>query len=223
MGINIAVFVLVLLWTRDPEALTGRTSAHWRFGVGKTILAFDFPPIPVNGELVDPAARSWYRLLTAGFMHYGIIHLALNMYFIYVLGPMIEWPLGRVRFLLLYIASVFGGSLGVIVLDGNALAVGASGAAFGLLAASAVGLWRRGVNPFTTSIGSILLLNLFITFAIPGISIGGHLGGAAAGAACAAVMLSPGYKPVPKWATYAAPIAVAVLSIVLSVLVVNAA
>ena len=103
------------------------------------------------------------------------------MFFLYVLGPMLEPALGRVRFLLLYLASLLGGSLGVVLFDSGGISAGASGAVFGLMAAAAVGQWRRGINPMTTGIGATLLLNLVITFAIPGISIGGHLGGAAAG------------------------------------------
>lgn len=209
IGINVAVFVAVLIFTQDGGALSGSvTDAHINFAVSKQALV-------VTGE--------WYRLLTSGFMHFGILHIGLNMYFLYILGPMLEQPLGRVRFALLYFASLFGGSLGVILLDSGGLTAGASGAVFGLMAAAAVGMWRRGINPFRTSIGSTLLLNLFITFVIPGISVGGHLGGAAAGAICATVMLAPGHQPMPKWATYAAPVAVGVASVVLSVLIVQAA
>ena len=156
-------------------------------------------------------------------MHFGILHLGLNMYFLYILGPMLEQPLGRIRYLMLYMASLLGGSLGVLLIDSGGIAAGASGAVFGLMAAATVGLWRQGVNPFSTSIGSLLLLNFFITFIVPGISIGGHVGGAVAGAICATVMLAPGYQPMPKWATYATPAAVGIISVVLSVLVVNAA
>jgi membrane associated rhomboid family serine protease len=143
------------------------------------------------------------------------------MYFLYVLGPMLEPVLGRVRFLLLYIASMLGGALGVLLIDTGGISAGASGAVFGLLAAATVGLWRRGVNPFTTGIGTALLLNLFITFAIPGISIGGHLGGAIAGAICGAVMLAPSYRSLPRWATYATPVAIGVGSVIASVMIVN--
>ena len=120
-------------------------------------------------------------------------------------------------------ASLIAGSLGAILLSPASLTAGASGAVFGLMAAASVGLWRRGINPFSTSIGQILLLNLFLTFVISGISIGGHLGGAAAGAICATAMLAPTYQPSKVWLTYAVPIAVCVLSVVASVLVVGAA
>ncbi len=223
IAVNVAVFVGVMLWTRDTGALSGGvTDAHLELGLSKDVLA---PRITWSGggEICVTEPDGWSRLVTSGFLHFGILHIALNMYFLFVLGPMLERPLGRVRYLLLYFASLLGGSLGVVLLDSGGISAGASGAVFGLLAASAVGLWRQGVNPFTTSIGTVLLLNLFITFAVPGISIGGHLGGAAAGALCALVMLAPAYRAYPKWATYAAPAAVAVASAVISVLVVTSA
>mgnify|MGYP000061455019 CR=1 FL=1 len=209
IGLNVVVFVAVLLVTRSGEALSGQiTSAHIDFALSKRALV-------VTDE--------WYRLVTSGFMHYGIIHIGLNMYFLYILGPMLEPALGRVRFLLLYTASLLGGSLGVLVIDSGGLTAGASGAVFGLMSGAAVGLWRRGVNPFSTGIGTTLLLNLFLTFFIGGISIGGHLGGAAAGAICATAMLAPGHKPVAPWLTYATPIAVGAISVVASILIVGVA
>lgn len=209
IGINIAVFVAVLVFTQNGGALSGTvTDAHSKFALSKLALE-------ITGE--------WYRLVTSGFMHFGVLHIGLNMYFLYILGPMLEESLGRVRFALLYMASLLGGSLGIILFDSGGLTAGASGAVFGLMAAASVGMWRRGINPFSSSIGSALLLNLFLTFVIPGVSIGGHLGGAVAGAICAIAMLAPGHQPMPKWATYAAPVAVGVASVVLSVLIVQAA
>jgi len=222
IGVNVAVFVLVLLVTRDPGALSGQvTEAHLQFGLSRQVLA---QPIgwDLGGELVVTEPDGWYRLVTSGFLHFGIIHLLFNMYFLYVLGPMLEPALGRPRYLLLYAASLLGGSFGVILFDSGGITAGASGAVFGLLAAATVGLWRRGVNPFTTGIGTTLLLNIFITFAIPGISIGGHLGGAAAGAICGLVMLAPSYRGYPSWAGWATPAAIGVASVAASVALVVA-
>jgi len=63
---------------------------------------------------------------------------------------MLEPALGRINYLLLYAASLLGGGLGVVMLDSGGITAGASGAVFGLLAAATVGLWRRGINPFST-------------------------------------------------------------------------
>lgn len=221
--VNVAVFVMVLLVTREPAALTGGvTDMHLRLGLSKDVLVQPIAWQSDDGVYITQP-DGWYRLITSGFLHFGIIHIGFNMYFLYVLGPMLEPGLGRVRFLLLYMASLLGGSLGVILLDSGGITAGASGAVFGLLAAATVGLWRRGVNPLNTSIGGALIINLFITFAIPGISIGGHLGGAAAGAICGAVMLAPAHRRGPDWVIWAAPVAVGIGSVVAVMMIVGAA
>ena len=222
IAINVAVFIGVALWTRDPGALTGTTTdAHLDLGLSRDVLAEQIRWIDDEGQVFLTEPDGWYRLVTSGFLHFGLLHLAFNMYFLYVLGPMLERPLGRTRFALLYFASLLGGSFGVVLSDSAGITAGASGAVFGLLGAAAIGLWRRGVNPFTTGVGTVLLLNVFITFFVPGISIGGHLGGLAAGSACAVVMLAPDHRRFPEWATYVTPIVVGVASVVGSVLLVN--
>lgn len=220
--INVVIFIAVLIASRDPGALTGTvTNAHLRFGVSRDVLAQRISWTSNGGTLFVTEPHEWYRLLTSGFMHFGILHLAFNMYFLYVLGKLLEPSMGRVQYSLLYVASLFGGALGVVLLGGAGVTSGASGAIFGLLAAATVGLWRRGVNPFSTGLGATLILNLFITFAIPGISIGGHLGGIVAGSICAVVMLAPPYRSFPKWATYATPVAVTAISIIASIVIVT--
>jgi membrane associated rhomboid family serine protease len=72
--------------------------------------------------------------------------------------------------------------VGALLLDPNALTAGASGAVYGLMGAAVLGLRRRGVDPLRSGLGGLLAVNLLLTFVIPGISVGGHLGGLAAGA-----------------------------------------
>ncbi len=223
IGINVAVFLLVLLISGDPAAFTGgATDVHLQLGLSRDVLADRIVWQSSEGLYVTEP-DGWYRLVTSGFLHFGIIHLAFNMYFLWILGPMLEPALGRVQYLLLYMASLLGGSLGVVLIDDGGISAGASGAVFGLLAAAFVGLWRRGVNPLTTGVGTALLLNLFITFAVSGISIGGHLGGAAAGAICGLVMLAPPYQRFPSWLSYATPIAVGLGSVIATVVIVSSA
>jgi membrane associated rhomboid family serine protease len=222
--INVAVFVYVLLVTREPTALSGGvTDVHLQLGLSKDVLVQPIAWQADDGGIYITEPDGWYRLVTSGFLHFGIFHIAFNMYFLWVLGPMLEPALGRVNFLLLYMASLLGGSLGVVLLDSGGITAGASGAVFGLLAAATVGLWRRGVNPFTTAVGTTLILNVFITFAVPGISIGGHIGGAIAGAICGLVMLAPPYRRGPAWTVWATPVAVGLGSVLAVVMIVNAA
>jgi membrane associated rhomboid family serine protease len=136
------------------------------------------------------ADGEWYRLLTGAFLHGGLFHIAFNMYALYILGQLLEPALGTVRFTALYFASLFAGSLGIIVLEPNSLAVGASGAVFGLFAAAFVIARGRRLDAIAAQLGGLLLINLLITFAVPGIAIGAHLFGAAGGLLCGLLILA---------------------------------
>ena len=125
----------------------------------------------------------WWRVVTSGFLHGGPIHLLFNMLVLFQLGSVIENRLGRGRYLAVYLLSLIGGSIGAMLLqEPNRGALGASGAVFGLMGAVVV-LSKRGRSPIESGVGGLLLINLLITFLIPNISIGGHLGGLVAGAA----------------------------------------
>lgn len=208
IAINLAVFVYQVI--RDTAALGGGrvTDAEFDLGLNPFLIKFD---------------DSWYRLVTSGFIHFGFFHLLMNMVLLYQLGLLLERAVGRPRFAALYFAALLAGSAGQLIVDPNSCSIagGASGAVFGLLGAAAVGLWRRGVNVFSTGIGTVLLLNLVLTFTIPGISIGGHLGGVVGGAIIGFVMLSPHHRPMPVWAGYATAAAVAGAAVLISVLLIN--
>ena len=74
------------------------------------------------------------------------------------------------------------------------------------MTATAVVLYQRGINPMQTGLGATLVLNLVITFAIPGISVGGHVGGALVGAAVSWVMVEPNWKRSMPWLSWTAPV-----------------
>jgi membrane associated rhomboid family serine protease len=131
------------------------------------------------GPLVDNG--DWWRLMTAAFLHYGPIHLLMNMLGLWWFGGAVEQVLGRGRYLLLYLVSGLAGSAGALLASPNALTVGASGAIFGILGAAFV-LERQGTFVLGGGALSVIVLNIVFTFAVPGISIGGHLGGLAGGA-----------------------------------------
>jgi membrane associated rhomboid family serine protease len=218
----IAVNVVVFVWmgVAYSGAFAGRlTEGHADLGLSKDILAgrvigLDGSPIP---------AHQWYRLVTSGFIHFGAFHLLMNMLLLWQLGNLLERVLGSTRLGLMYAACLLSGALGVLLLDSGGVTGGASGAVFGLMAGAAVGLWRRGVNVFSTGIGTTLLLNLVLTFTISGISVGGHLGGVVGGAVCGWFMLAPNWKPVPRWMSTTVPLAVALVSVAASVALVLAA
>jgi membrane associated rhomboid family serine protease len=221
MAINVLVYVYLVV--RDPQALLGRqvTLGHAELALFEPAMAGRIDGVRLgSGEVVRTDGWEWYRLLTSGFIHFGLIHLGFNMYLLYHLGGMLERSIGRVRFLLIYLASLLGGSAMHLILTDGGFAGGASGAVFGLMGAAAIGFWLRGVNPFSTQIGTLLLLNLFITFVVPGISIGGHIGGLLAGLACGYVVTAPAHRASPVWLTYAAPVAIGLVAIAVSVVVV---
>jgi membrane associated rhomboid family serine protease len=127
-----------------------------------------YGPLVKNGD--------WWRLITAAFLHGSVLHIAFNMLALWWIGAPVEQYLGRARYLGLYLASGLAGSAGALVQAPNAVTVGASGAIFGILGAMLILEWqatgRLGGNAM-----SLIVLNLVISFAIPGISWGGHVGG----------------------------------------------
>jgi membrane associated rhomboid family serine protease len=136
-----------------------------------------------NGALFGPlvADGDWHRLLTAAFLHYGPIHLGMNMLVLWWIGRPLEVALGPLRYSMLYVVAGLAGSAGALIANPNAVTVGASGAIFGILGAAIV-LERQQTYVLGGSAITLLVLNLVLTFSIPGISIGGHLGGLAGGA-----------------------------------------
>jgi len=220
IAINVAVFFgLGLLYDLSGTFAGEVTDAIRRFALNAQFVAGESFRYPLtDGTVATTDGTEYYRLVTSGFLHFGILHLAFNMYFLYILGNLLEPQLGRIKFLLLYLASLLGGSAGVILLDANGFTAGASGAVFGLLGAAAVGIWQQGINPFSTQIGTLLLINLGLTFFIGGISIGGHLGGLVAGSLCGLVMMAPTYKNLPTWSRYATPVVIGAASVAISLI-----
>jgi membrane associated rhomboid family serine protease len=129
-------------------------------------------PAVAHGEL--------YRLLTSAFLHTGITHLLFNMFALFVIGPPLEIWLGRARFTALYLLSALGGSVLVYLLSPlNVPTVGASGAVFGLFAATFV--VARKVNVDIRWVVAMIAINLVLTFTVPSISWQGHVGGLVTG------------------------------------------
>ena len=123
----------------------------------------------------------YYTLITSMFLHADIIHIAFNMYALYILGPQVEKYYGKCKFLLIYFLSgILGNIFSCVFMDSNVFSIGASGAIFGLLGSIAYftyyyratlqGLLRSQVVP-------VILLNLVIGLVIPGIDVSAHLGG----------------------------------------------
>lgn len=135
--------------------------------------------------LFGPAIASqheYYRLLTSGFLHDGLLHIAFNMFFLYIMGGMLEPAIGRVNFAVVYFVSLLAGSFGALLFEPGAYTVGASGACFGVLGALIVVAYYRHIPIWRSGLGITLLINIVFSLSIAGISIGGHLGGLVGGA-----------------------------------------
>jgi membrane associated rhomboid family serine protease len=175
IGINVAMFLLTAVLT----AVAGLDPLdNYRNGLFQRLAQ-----VPV---FVD--AGEWWRPFTAAFLHYGVIHLGLNMLALLIFGSELERLLGRARFLTVYLVSILGGAA-AIQLFGNPFGqvAGASTAIYGLLGAFGVVLvhQKQDLRGLLTLLG----INLVISF-LPGVSLIGHLGGLVAGAATAAVLIA---------------------------------
>ncbi|WP_046319020.1 rhomboid family intramembrane serine protease [Mycobacterium sp. UM_Kg1] len=147
-----------------------------------------WPPAVAEGQT--------YRLLTSAFLHYGAMHLLLNMWALYVVGPALEGSLGRARYLALYLLSALGGSVTVYLLAPlTSATAGASGAIFGLFGAALI-IGRR-LNVDVGWIGALIVINLVFTFTVPRISWQGHVGGLITGLviACAYAYPPTAHRP----------------------------
>jgi membrane associated rhomboid family serine protease len=171
IAINIGVFLLEL-----GVGGTVQGTGNWIYEHGALVKN----AIYSDGSSAGVANGEWWRLVTSAFLHYGFLHLALNMYSLYFAGSILETVIGRWRFLLLYFVSGVAGAAGALLASPNAITVGASGAIFGILGGLFV-LERQRHLQTGGQIAGLIVINLIFTFAFPGISIGGHLGGLFAG------------------------------------------
>ncbi|MGC0366762.1 membrane associated rhomboid family serine protease [Rhodococcus sp. 27YEA15] len=183
MGVNVLTFLVTVLQSRSVM----------NNQVGSAL----FLDWALNPALV--AGGEWFRLIGSGFLHFGILHLAVNMYALYILGRDTEMVLGRSRYIALYLISLLGGSAAVMAFQSVfssptslSWTAGASGAIFGVMGAQAVILLRLRRSP--APIISVIAINVVISVTLPGISFWGHAGGLVAGAAATAALLYA-----PQW------------------------
>jgi membrane associated rhomboid family serine protease len=173
IAVNVAVFIAEVATSAGAASLEGGGRLIRDGGLFG-------PAISNDGEI--------YRIVTAGFLHAGPLHLLFNMFALYVLGTLLEPGIGTPRFCGIYLAGLLAGSFGALLLDPHQNTVGASGAIFGLFGAAFLIARRRQLENLASQIGLWLVLNLVFTLSIPGISIGGHLGGLVGGTLAAFVV-----------------------------------
>lgn len=158
----------------------------------------------------------WWRLVTAMFLHAGVLHIAFNMLALWWLGSVVEQALGPLRFLLVYFSTGLAGSAGALVISGlYTPTVGASGAIFGILGALLV-LEYLQTGSFAGQAMSMIVINLALSFAIPNISIGGHIGGLIGGVVGTFALTRTRYMQ-PRYLGPALVVLVGVVSVAIAV------
>lgn len=219
IGINVVIWAAGLVIGARGDTFLGRYARGFDVNelAARLGLVLGDPSDAFRFGIVD---GEWYRVLTATFTHVSVLHIALNMLALYMLGSQLEPLLGRSRFITLYLLSALGGSAAslLMVSDPYTISIGASGAVYGLFGALFVVARRLGGD--TRSILVVLALNLAFSFTIAGIDWRAHLGGLVIGAALAAV-----YAYAPKeqrglWAIIGSTSAAAVVAIGITLAVV---
>ncbi|GAA3083331.1 rhomboid family intramembrane serine protease [Streptomyces rectiviolaceus] len=200
IAINVLVFIAIS--TNDRLA-------------GDLFLIGEWPPYPFE-PTEGVADGQWYRLVTSMFAHQEIWHIAFNMLGLWWLGGPLEAALGRARYLALYLLSGLAGSaLTYVLVDASDASLGASGAVFGLLGATAV-LMRR-LNYDMRPVIALLALNMLFTFTMDGIAWQAHVAGLVAGVAIAYGMVHAPRerRTLMQWGTCAVVLIVVLAAVVI--------
>lgn len=163
VAINVVAFL--------AQNATGGSLSRWGRLLGDN--PFAGHPGVADGE--------WWRIVTSAFLHGSLFHIGFNMYALWILGNSLEQGVGKLRFGLIYLAGLLGGSFAVLAFDFHVPTLGASGAVLGSAGALAAVLWSRGTSITQTPLGFVLLVNLALPLLVGGISFWGHFGGIAAG------------------------------------------
>ena len=163
---------LIVFFAEGSSAFTLTGEADPRLGGASWIFS--------HGLLFAPYIRfdhDYYLLVTSAFLHFDILHIASNMWVLYLVGRLLEPVTGPRRFIAIYAVGLLAGSLGVMLISPNSPSAGASGAIFGLLAGAFLEAHQRGAEAVRNQLLIWIVFNLVITFSIPEISIGAHIGG----------------------------------------------
>jgi membrane associated rhomboid family serine protease len=166
---------------------------------------FTFSGTGIHGSLINEGilyraaiheGHQYWRLITNAFLHENFIHIAFNMYLLYVLGLLLEPAIGSARFAAIYLVALLAGSFGVLLATPFA-SLGASGAVFGLMGGAVVELRARGISVMQSGIGGLIIINLIISFTFANISVGAHIGGLVGGALAALALRAADHRRMP--------------------------
>jgi membrane associated rhomboid family serine protease len=168
IGINVLVYLITVVQGSGLNAPGGKLFDEMALSGGR---------FRDGLHIYDGVAQGdWWRLITAAFLHANIIHIAFNMFALWVIGGPVETYLGRARFLGLYLVAGLAGSAGALLQAPNGVTVGASGAIFGILGALLIIEWQA-TGRLAGQAMTLIVINLAFSFTFSGISWGGHVGG----------------------------------------------
>jgi membrane associated rhomboid family serine protease len=219
---------------RGPQSMTGEPVVTFAL-IGICLLAFVASGFGAQGNqiyqqgallgigindaqsLIGVDQGQYWRLLTGAFLHANFLHIAFNMYLLYILGRMFEPRWGSQRFGAIFFAALFCGSFGALVQSTVTPTVGASGAIFGLMGAALVQLRADGEDPFKTDIGFLVIINLALGFVLTGVSIGGHIGGLIGGAGAMFAIRVADQRGLPRWSAYVICAVIGIVGIAASI------
>jgi membrane associated rhomboid family serine protease len=169
IAINAAIYVITVAQGAGLNTPGGSLFSKW-------IL---YGPWVANG--------GWYRLVTAMFLHASLLHIGFNMVALYFIGTPVEQYLGKARYIGLYFVSGLAGSAGALLSAPHTPSLGASGAVFGVLGAMMIIEWQI-TGRLAGQAMTWIVINLVISFSVPGISWGAHVGGLIGG-----ILITLGY------------------------------
>ncbi len=175
-----------------------------------------------DGALVGPLIahhQDYWRLVSSGFLHDGLLHILFNMVFLYMMGTILEPAIGHLNFGFVYFASLLAGAFGALLFQPGVPTIGASGACFGVLGALMVVSHLRGISIWQSGLGLILVINVVFSLSVSGISIGGHLGGLVGGAICGWLIVQVGERRQMAGAALAGCVLVGVISVIAAIAV----
>jgi membrane associated rhomboid family serine protease len=158
IGLNVLVYLITVAQGAGVNSPGGSLFEKWAL----------FGPAVANGD--------WWRLLTAAFLHGSILHIGMNMFVLYLVGGAVESYMGSARYLALYVVSGLAGSAGALVVNPTQVTVGASGAIYGIFGALLIIEYSQ-TGSLAGQAMTLIAINLALSFTIPGISWGGHVGG----------------------------------------------
>ncbi len=173
-----------------------------------------YGPALTSTGAVGIGAHEYWRLVTSGFLHDGLLHISVNMISLWFVGSALEPAIGRVNFLAVYFTSLLAGSFGALWFQPMTATVGASGAIFGIFGALIIVARNRGIPIWQSGLGIVLVFNLVFSLSVRGISVGDHIGGLIGGLITGFLIVEVAERRRMAWAALAGCAVVAVVSVI---------